>query len=238
MSESPAPQGRRGFRELTVQGWFRLVFALLGLLVVLAAVLVVALTVQTRGTSNELADSILPAQAQAYRLQGALVDQETGVRGYGLTGDAQFLQPYTAGRVTEQAASAQLRVLVGGRAPLERDLARIEQAARAWRAGYAIPTIDRARQGPLRGTDLAQLDRGKSAFDRLRVLFAAQNSHLASDAVADRAALTRARVSRTGSTWPSSPSSCWRWRRWRSCWTAPSSGRCTGCARPRTGGGR
>ncbi|HEY8043618.1 MAG TPA: CHASE3 domain-containing protein [Streptosporangiaceae bacterium] len=194
MSESAAPQGRRRVRELTVQGWFRLVFAVLALLVVLAAVLVVALTAETRGTSNELANSILPAQAQAYRLQGALVDQETGVRGYGLTGDPQFLQPYTVGRVTEQAASAQLRALAGGRAPLERDLARIEQAARAWRTGYAIPAIARAHQGPLSGTDLAQLDQGKNAFDRLRVLFAAQNSHLAADVVADRAALGRARV--------------------------------------------
>ncbi len=194
MSASGAPAGRRPFRELTVQGWFRLVFAVLALLVVLAAVLVVALTAKTRGTSNELANSILPAQAQAYRLQGALVDQETGVRGYGLTGDVRFLQPYTAGRVTEQAAAAQLRALVGRRAPLERDLARIEQAARAWRTGYAIPSIDRARQGPLSGTDLAQLDRGKNAFDRLRVLFTAQNSRLAADVAADRAALGRARV--------------------------------------------
>ena len=96
MSASGAPQRRRLLRELTVQGWFRMVFAALGLLVVLAAVLVAALTVQTRETSNELTNSILPAQAQAYRLQGALVDQETGVRGYGLTGDQRFLQPYTA----------------------------------------------------------------------------------------------------------------------------------------------
>ena len=94
-------------------------FAVLGVLAVLAAVLVAALTAQTRGTSNELADSILPAQAQAYRLQGALVDQETGVRGYGLTGDARFLQPYTAGLVTEKAASARLRALIGGKAPLD-----------------------------------------------------------------------------------------------------------------------
>ena len=103
MSASGAPRGRRLLRDLTVQGWFRMVFAALGLLVVLAAVLVAVLTVQTRQTSNELTNSILPAQAQAYRLQGALVDQETGVRGYGLTGDQRFLQPYTAGRAIEQA---------------------------------------------------------------------------------------------------------------------------------------
>jgi signal transduction histidine kinase len=170
------------------------VFAALALLAVVAALIVAGLTAQTRGTSNELANSILPAQAQAYRLQGALVDQETGVRGYGLTGQVGFLQPYTAGRVTEQAAAAQLRALVGGKVSLARDVARIERAAQAWRTGYAIPSIDRARRGPLRGTDLAQLDRGKAAFDHLRSLFAVQNAHLAADAVSDRAALGRARV--------------------------------------------
>jgi signal transduction histidine kinase len=194
VSASGVPRRRRLLRELTVQGWFRMVFAALGLLVVLAAVLVGALTVQTRETSSELTSSVLPAQAQAYRLQGALVDQETGVRGYGLTGDRRFLEPYTAGLATEQAAAARLRVLTGGKPALIRDLARIEGAARAWRAGYAIPAIDRAQHGPLSGADLTQLDRGKQAFDRLRVLFAAQDSRLAATAAADQAALSRARV--------------------------------------------
>ncbi len=198
MSASGAPQRWRLLRALTVQGWFRMVFAALGLLVVLAAVLVAALTVQTRATSNELSSSVLPAQAQAYRLQGALVNQETGVRGYGLTGDQRFLDPYTAGRATEQAAAARLRAEIGGKAPLIRDLARIEGTAQAWRTGYAIPSIGRARHGPLSGTGLIQLDRGKQVFDKLRVLFAAQNSRLAAAAVTDRAALGRARVLQNG----------------------------------------
>ncbi len=186
--------GRPRVLELGVQDLFRLVFAALVVLAVIAAALVAWLTAQTRGTSNELANSILPAQAQAYRLQGALVDQETGVRGYGLTGDVRFLQPYTAGLATEKAAAAQLRTLIGGKKPLTADLARIERAAAAWRAGYAGPAISRARGGPLTGNDLTLLDQGKSAFDRLRVLFATQNAHLAAQTVADRAALGRARV--------------------------------------------
>jgi signal transduction histidine kinase len=194
VSASGTPERGRRLRGLTVQGWFRLVFTVLAALVVLAAVSVAALTARTQTISNELTNSILPAQAQAYRLQGALVDQETGVRGYGLTGDARFLQPYTAGRAVEQAAAAQLRALIGGKKPLARDLARTERAAQAWRTGYAVPSIARARQGTLSGTSLAQLDRGKNAFDRLRTLSAAQNAHLAADAVTDRAALGGARV--------------------------------------------
>jgi signal transduction histidine kinase len=193
-----SPSGAAGRRprvlELGVQDWFRLVFVALGILAVLAAVLVAWLTAQTRGTTNELVNSILPAQAQAYRLQGALVDQETGVRGYGLTGDVRFLQPYTTGLATEKAAAAQLRALIGGKKLLTADLARIERAAQAWRAGYAVPTISRARSGPLTGSDLSLLDQGKNAFDRIRALSGAQNAHLAAVTVADRAALGRARV--------------------------------------------
>ena len=57
-----------------------------------------------------------------------------------------------------------------------------------------MPAISRARRGPLTGDDLTLLDQGKAAFDRLRVLFATQNTHLAGQAVADQAALGRARV--------------------------------------------
>ena len=124
MSASGAAARRRRVLDLGVQDWFRLVFAAIGVLAVTAAVLVAWLTAQTRGTSNELVNSILPAQVQAYRLQGALVDQETGVRGYGLTGDVRFLQPYTTGLATERAAAAQLRVLINGTKLMTPDLAR------------------------------------------------------------------------------------------------------------------
>jgi signal transduction histidine kinase len=191
VSASGAP-GRR-LRELSVQGWFRLVFIALGLLVVAAALVVVALTARTRDISDELANSILPAQAQAYRLQGALVDQETGVRGYGITGDPRFLQPYTSGRSTEQAAAAQLRAEIGGKQPLAGDLGRVERAAGGWRTGYALPLISQARSGPLNGKDLTLLNQSKNAFDRLRALFAVQNTHLAATSHADGATLARAR---------------------------------------------
>ena len=137
MSASGAP-GRR-LRNLSVQGWFRLVFTVLGLLVVAAVLAVVALTARTRGISNEVMNSIQPAQAQAYRLQGALVDQETGVRGYAITADPRFLQPYTSGRATEQAADAKLRSEVGREQPLAADLGRLERAADGWRAALRPP---------------------------------------------------------------------------------------------------
>jgi signal transduction histidine kinase len=191
-----APAGRpAGLRALTAQAWFRLVFAVIAVLIVVAGVLVVELLGQTRSHSDQLQDSILPAQAQAYRMQGALVDQETGVRGYGITGDPRFMRPYTTGRVIAVDAAARLRVLTGPDRQLTADLTAIERAAASWRGRYAVPLINRARHGPLNGTDAALLDQSKQSFDHLRALFAAQNAHLAQAAAAASAAVGRARTS-------------------------------------------
>ena len=42
-------------------------------------------------------DRIQPARSASFQLQNSLLDQETGVRGYALTGDDSFLDPYEKG---------------------------------------------------------------------------------------------------------------------------------------------
>jgi signal transduction histidine kinase len=184
----PPANGPR-FPALTVQGWFGIVFAVLTVLVVAGAVVIAQVLVQSRSESGQLDTGILPAQAQAYRLQGALIDQETGVRGFGITGQRSFLQPYTAGLATEGSAAARLRTLIGGNPLLAADLHNLEQAAITWRHGFAIPMITLASRGPLNGKDIGLLDQSRQSFNHLRVLFAAQNSHLAAAAAKDSASL-------------------------------------------------
>jgi signal transduction histidine kinase len=170
---------------LTVGSWFRVVFAIIALLIAGAAFIIAQLVSHGRSVSGELTAGILPAQAQAYRLQGALVGQETGVRGYGLTGDRSFLQPYTAGLATEKNAAAQVRARVARQKPLLADLNRIEQAAARWRASDAAPLMALASRGPLTGHDLSFLNRSRQDFDHLRALFNAQNASLAAAATRD-----------------------------------------------------
>ena len=178
---------------LTVQGWFRLVFAVIAILVAASAVIIFQLVDHGRAVSNELAGGILPAQAQAYRLQGALVDQETGVRGYAITGDPRFLQPYTAGLAAEKSSEAQLHQLIGGQQPLAGDLTNLEHAAAAWRNSYAAPLIALASHGPVNSHEITFVNQSKRAFDHLRALFAVQNAHLATAAARDSARLSRFR---------------------------------------------
>jgi signal transduction histidine kinase len=190
----PAAARRGRLRELTAEGWFRLALLVLGVLVVAAALVVLALLNQNRTAVSNLAGSIEPAQAQAYRLQGALVDQETGVRGYAITGDSRFLAPYTSGRAIETSAVARLRALIGGTQPMAADLSRLERAANGWRHAYALPLINLASHGPLNGHDLAQVTASKQSFDQLRVLFAAQNHQLAEASAAASASVAADRT--------------------------------------------
>ncbi len=190
----PATASRGRLRELTAEGWFRLALVGLGVLVLAAALIVAALLTQTRAANDDLSSSIEPAQAQAFRLQGALVDQETGVRGYGITGDSRFLTSYTSGRALEISATARLRALIGGQPPMAADLARLERAANAWRHTYAFPLITLAQHGPLNRHDLTELTASRQSFDHLRALFAVQNKDLADAATAASARAGRART--------------------------------------------
>ncbi|HEY2549959.1 MAG TPA: CHASE3 domain-containing protein, partial [Streptosporangiaceae bacterium] len=187
------PSGRARLPVLTVQGWFRLVFAVLVFLLLIAAVVITLLLRQEHQVSSELDGRLLPAQAQAYRLQGALIDQETGVRGFGITGTQDFLQPYTSGLATEASAAARLRSLIGYNQQLSADLGNLERAASSWRRSSALPLIALARRGPLNGKDLALLDQSKSSFNHLRSLFGTQNAHLAAAAARDSASESRIR---------------------------------------------
>ncbi len=108
-----------------------------------------------------LLDVAGPAVIAAQQLSGSLVDQETGVRGFGLTGRPEFLDPYTSGVDAERTEVAALRgyAATGGFDQVLRDIDVVEQAAADWRGTYAAPTLAGVR------TDAGA---GRTLFDRVR----------------------------------------------------------------------
>lgn len=180
---------RRLVSRLTVQGWLTVVLCMLGVAVIGGFAAIGILLQRTDTATRQLADHISPGRSSAFQLQAALGDQETGVRGYVITGDPRFLEPYFAGRQAERAAVAGLRQRLSGNDDLLADISAIETAAEQWRTSYAQPLIARVSPGqpyPLSG---AEADRGKAQFDRLRALFETQNADLDSARNAARAQL-------------------------------------------------
>ena len=131
----------------TVQGWQNLVLAVMGVVVLAGAIAGTFLLNRTDDVSNEITGEIAPMRIAAYQLQAALRDQETSVRGYAISADPQFLQPYVAGQKAEAAAAQVIREHAGVRTKVLADVDAIEHAAASWRTSYAEPLIADVKPG-------------------------------------------------------------------------------------------
>ncbi len=165
--------------QLTVRGWQFLVLFTMGVTVLAGAIVGWALLHRTDQMSRALIDGIAPARVAAGQLQAALRDQETGIRGYVITDDRQFLTPYYDGQHEEQSAAEEIRRRLSQRPDLIADLDAIEKAAARWRATYAEPLIESVAPNGRNVTNRSAAERGKAEFDHLRALFDTQNANLA-----------------------------------------------------------
>jgi signal transduction histidine kinase len=140
--------------------------ALAVFLVAAVAVGVVAL-IRLSDARATVVERIDPALQQALLLESALVDQETGVRGYVLGAEQDVLTPYTDGVTAQNAAVAKLRGLLVDLPDARRELNRVTTRATEWRGVYAQPTIaDITRAGD--DAPAVSVDKGKQYFDRVR----------------------------------------------------------------------
>ena len=146
--------------------------------VLIAAIVVGAVTLNSLSASRaQVVSKIDPAAVHGAELYAAMLNQETGVRGYLLSGQPAFLAPYTTG-VADQAAQVRaLRPLLAGLPAAQRDLAVALSRITAWRSGYAEPAIRTVRTTgrPQLGTNIGV---GKAAFDSVRAPLAAFQSQI------------------------------------------------------------
>ncbi|MEV7956740.1 ATP-binding protein [Streptomyces sp. NPDC087532] len=197
MSGRDAPRSpRRSASRLSVQNWVHLILAVFVLVVCAELTVGGMVLARISDRTTELVDRIQPARSSSFQLQNALLDQETGVRGYALTGDSTFLRPYEAGMRDEKLRLARVRALVGNEQPFARDLDRIAAAAREWRSLHAEPLVAAVRQDGPASESSAPIRRSNREFDTLRRLYATQQAHL--DVARDRARadLSTARTTR------------------------------------------
>jgi signal transduction histidine kinase len=137
-----------------------LVFAMVGIGLALLA------NAQLNDRRDLLLDEIGPSLRFAIKLEDALVNEETGVRGYLITTQPSFLEPYREGVTDEADAYRELRARessTGSRIAAEVEA--VSTRAQEWREQYVLPTLrktGRARHG------LVNARHGKALFDALR----------------------------------------------------------------------
>jgi len=136
------------------------------LLAVIAAVVGALSLARLNSARSDLLDEIGPAVRTGQSLETALVDQETGVRGYQLSGREESLGPYVGGLAAERDATTSLRALTLRVPGLGERLDRVETLVAAWHTGYSDPAIAGVRAG--RPADAVTPDDGRSLFDPVR----------------------------------------------------------------------
>ncbi|HWK17739.1 MAG TPA: ATP-binding protein [Solirubrobacteraceae bacterium] len=172
-SEGRPRAGRGTAPNLRVGQWLAFTIGGLLLLAVVGIALALAANARLSDRRKLLVDGIGPAQLAALNLENALVNQETGVRGYALTRQPRFLEPYRAGLLAETQAYRDLAPVLGGPgAPSSSDVAAVRADAQAWQHSYVAPVLHGARS-------TAALDSlGKARFDAIRTSLAALQSTL------------------------------------------------------------
>lgn len=190
MTTAVRPVRRRSIRRPSRTGvssarWplSRLFIAGAAVVLLLVTVGLVLGTVGLVGLADSRADQlrrVAPATEAGQRLAIAVLDQETGVRGFVLARRDEFLDPYRAGVAQERDA---LRVLgdLAGVVPGP-TLDRVAAAGDRWRTGFAEPAIVAARTGEV----IPDPALGKALFDPLRAGVDALRADLGAEQVAGR----------------------------------------------------
>ena len=130
----------------------------------MAAVLVVLLVV-TQGIYAPRTERAIEATRVARNMHEAMLDQETGLRGFALTQQERFLEPYEHGRRALPALNEEENELLAGRGRLSELWLDLRLAQQAWIDGWGEDAIRRSRAGTADAEFLAQ---GNVLFNRYR----------------------------------------------------------------------
>jgi signal transduction histidine kinase len=137
-----------------------------GVVAVAFVVALVAISSLDRSTSRESHSK--DVVAATLEVQNLVVDSETGVRGYVISRNPQFLQPWRDARRSWPAAIARLERLVAGNAGEEGRVQTVDGLVAAYQRDYAIPVIQLAKNSPFAALGPLATAEAKTRVDAIR----------------------------------------------------------------------
>ena len=114
--------------------------------------------------SRHASDELVASDA----IEKVVIDLETGVRGYVITGEARFLEPWNGARVALPARASTLERLASDNPDELRRTRQIGQDITGYIRDYATPVVDAVRRHEAWPRSVAATDERKRRVDALR----------------------------------------------------------------------
>jgi PAS domain S-box-containing protein len=149
---------------------FRVLLARAVLLPLVLAILLAAVlfwAVRSLNSAAAWVDHSDEVISQSNYLLKLIIDMETSLRGYVITGNEDFLQPYQQAAPVVPQRIAALNHLISDDTDQQRNLAQIDDSFEAWRR-YSLNLIGKRHADPAEAQSLAVSYQGKEMMDTLR----------------------------------------------------------------------
>ncbi|NJP31380.1 sensor histidine kinase [Micromonospora thermarum] len=159
---------------MRVAGGWTLRQRVVTLLTVVALLLValaggaVAVAARNRTHIDAILNKTGPLRVQAQEVLNALLDQETAVRGYAVSGDPADLAPYEDGVKLERERVASMRRILVDYPEIRQELGVVEERAEQWRQAVAVPVITTTRQEGTAAGQALMTEDARQRFDLVR----------------------------------------------------------------------
>ena len=141
------------------------------LLMVAAAFGVLLLAVVDLRKSEHRVQQAQETLTTANQLERLVLDLETGQRGFIMTGEEPFLEPWTAARAALPDLSRTLEELVADNPDQNSRARRITHDAVSYLDDYSVPLLAAARRDPASARSVAATAEGKRRMDAMRAEF-------------------------------------------------------------------
>jgi len=167
-----------------------------------AAFVVLLLAIADLRRSERQANHSQEILTVSNELERLVLDLETGQRGFVLTGEERFLQPWHTARKSFPRLARALLALVAGDPPDTRLAMRIAKGETSYIRDYSVPLVKAARRGDAFARSVSTAAEGKRRVDAMRadfdrLLLAERRDSATSQSHADTAA-RRSKIAATG----------------------------------------
>ncbi|MEU8084481.1 ATP-binding protein [Micromonospora sp. NPDC049101] len=139
-----------------------------GLLLIALAAAEATMAARNRTQIDAVLNETGPLRVQSQELLNALLDQETAIRGYAVSGDQDDLNPYREGLAQEKSVVVSMRALLDDYPQISQELRIVEERTAQWRQSVAEPVITTTERSGTSAGQALVTERARQQFDEVR----------------------------------------------------------------------